>query len=38
LFRGHPFVVVPGVMTKLSHEKVIVSEFVSVAASRSSRP
>jgi len=28
LFRGHPFIVVPDVMTKLSHEKVIVSEFV----------
>jgi predicted unusual protein kinase regulating ubiquinone biosynthesis (AarF/ABC1/UbiB family) len=28
LFRGHPFIVVPGVVTKLSHEKVIVSEFV----------
>jgi predicted unusual protein kinase regulating ubiquinone biosynthesis (AarF/ABC1/UbiB family) len=28
LFRGHPFIVVPEVVTKLSHEKVIVSEFV----------
>jgi predicted unusual protein kinase regulating ubiquinone biosynthesis (AarF/ABC1/UbiB family) len=29
LYRGHPFIVVPEVVTKLSHEKVIVSEFVS---------
>ena len=28
IFRGHPFIVVPEVITKLSHEKVIVSEFV----------
>ncbi len=28
LYRGHPFIVVPAVITKLSHEKVIVSEFV----------
>jgi predicted unusual protein kinase regulating ubiquinone biosynthesis (AarF/ABC1/UbiB family) len=28
LYRGHPFIVVPEVVTKLSHEKVIVSEFV----------
>jgi predicted unusual protein kinase regulating ubiquinone biosynthesis (AarF/ABC1/UbiB family) len=28
LYRGHPFIVVPAVVTKLSHEKVIVSEFV----------
>src|SRR3954465_8191756 len=28
-FRGHPFIVVPDVMTSLSHEKVVVSEFVS---------
>ncbi len=28
LYRGHPFIVVPQVVTKLSHEKVIVSEFV----------
>ncbi len=28
LFRGHPFIVVPEVVTSLSHEKVIVSEFV----------
>src|SRR3954466_6265191 len=26
--RGHPFIVVPEVVTSLSHEKVIVSEFV----------
>ena len=29
LYRGHPFIVVPEVMTKLSHERVIVTEFVS---------
>jgi predicted unusual protein kinase regulating ubiquinone biosynthesis (AarF/ABC1/UbiB family) len=29
IFRGHPFVVVPEVITSLSHEKVIVTEFVS---------
>ncbi len=29
LYRDHPFIVVPEVVTKLSHEKVIVSEFVS---------
>jgi hypothetical protein len=29
LFRGHPFIVVPEVVTSLSREKVIVSEFVS---------
>src|ERR671921_782842 len=29
IFRGHPFIVVPDVVTSLSHEKVIVSEFVS---------
>jgi hypothetical protein len=28
LFRGHPFIVVPGVVTELSRERVIVSEFV----------
>jgi len=28
LFRGHPFIVVPEVVTSLSREKVIVSEFV----------
>ncbi|MBW3609605.1 MAG: AarF/ABC1/UbiB kinase family protein [Actinobacteria bacterium] len=28
LYRGHPFIVVPEVVTRLSHEKVIVSEFV----------
>src|SRR3954467_15563426 len=28
LYRGHPFIVVPGVVTSLSHERVIVSEFV----------
>src|SRR4051794_38985070 len=27
-FRGHPFIVVPDVVTSLSHEKVVVSEFV----------
>jgi predicted unusual protein kinase regulating ubiquinone biosynthesis (AarF/ABC1/UbiB family) len=29
LFRGHPFIVVPDVVTRLSHERVIVSEYVS---------
>src|SRR3954465_11518427 len=28
IFRGHPFIVVPGVVTDLSREKVLVSEFV----------
>ncbi|MDQ3675649.1 MAG: AarF/ABC1/UbiB kinase family protein [Actinomycetota bacterium] len=28
LYRGHPFMVVPGVVTSLSHEKVVVTEFV----------
>jgi len=28
IFRGHPFIHVPGVLTSLSHEKVVVSEFV----------
>ena len=28
IFRGHPFIHVPRVMTSLSHEKVVVSEFV----------
>jgi predicted unusual protein kinase regulating ubiquinone biosynthesis (AarF/ABC1/UbiB family) len=28
-FRGHPFIVVPDVVTSLSHEKVVVSDFVS---------
>jgi predicted unusual protein kinase regulating ubiquinone biosynthesis (AarF/ABC1/UbiB family) len=28
LFRGHPFIVVPDVVTRLSRERVIVSEFV----------
>src|SRR3954462_10388878 len=29
VFRGHPFIVVPDVVTSLSHEKVVVTEFVS---------
>ncbi|HEV2787466.1 MAG TPA: AarF/ABC1/UbiB kinase family protein [Solirubrobacteraceae bacterium] len=29
LYRNHPFIVVPEVITRLSHEKVIVTEFVS---------
>src|SRR6478736_7102757 len=29
LYRGHPFVVIPDVVTSLSRERVIVSEFVS---------
>jgi predicted unusual protein kinase regulating ubiquinone biosynthesis (AarF/ABC1/UbiB family) len=28
IFRGHPFIVVPDVVTSLSHERVIVSEYV----------
>jgi predicted unusual protein kinase regulating ubiquinone biosynthesis (AarF/ABC1/UbiB family) len=28
LYRGHPFIVIPDVFTELSHEKVIVSEFM----------
>jgi predicted unusual protein kinase regulating ubiquinone biosynthesis (AarF/ABC1/UbiB family) len=28
IYKGHPFVVIPDVLTSLSHEKVIVSEFV----------
>src|SRR5919107_6404431 len=28
LFRGHPFIVIPDVVTSLSRERVIVSEFV----------
>ena len=28
IFRGHPFIVVPDVMTQLSREKVIVTEYV----------
>lgn len=29
IFRGHPFIFVPEVITSLSHEKVVVTEFVS---------
>jgi hypothetical protein len=28
LFKGHPFIVVPGVVTSMSRERVIVTEFV----------
>jgi predicted unusual protein kinase regulating ubiquinone biosynthesis (AarF/ABC1/UbiB family) len=28
IFRGHPFIVIPDVITALSHERVIVSEYV----------
>jgi predicted unusual protein kinase regulating ubiquinone biosynthesis (AarF/ABC1/UbiB family) len=28
IYRGHPFIAVPAVVTSLSHERVIVSEFV----------
>ncbi|HEV3002207.1 MAG TPA: AarF/ABC1/UbiB kinase family protein [Solirubrobacteraceae bacterium] len=28
IFRGHPFIYVPDVVTSLSHEKVVVTEFV----------
>ena len=34
IFDGHPFIVVPGVVTELSRERVIVSEFVQGVASR----
>ena len=34
IFRGHPFIVVPDVMTALSREKVIVTEFVRGAGLR----
>ena len=29
IFRGHPFIVVPDVVTRLSRERVVVSEYVS---------
>jgi predicted unusual protein kinase regulating ubiquinone biosynthesis (AarF/ABC1/UbiB family) len=29
IYRDHPFIVIPDVVTSLSHEKVVVSEFVS---------
>ncbi len=29
IYRGHPFIVVPGVVSELSRERVLVSEFVS---------
>jgi predicted unusual protein kinase regulating ubiquinone biosynthesis (AarF/ABC1/UbiB family) len=28
IFRGHPFIVIPEVITSLSHERIMVSEFV----------
>src|SRR6202000_2043478 len=28
IFRGHPFIVIPDVVTSLSHERIMVSEFV----------
>jgi predicted unusual protein kinase regulating ubiquinone biosynthesis (AarF/ABC1/UbiB family) len=28
IFRGHPFIVIPGVVSSLSHERVMVSEYV----------
>ena len=28
IFRGHPFIVIPGVVSSLSRERVMVSEFV----------
>jgi predicted unusual protein kinase regulating ubiquinone biosynthesis (AarF/ABC1/UbiB family) len=28
IYRGHPFIVIPDVVTSLSHEKVVVTEFV----------
>jgi predicted unusual protein kinase regulating ubiquinone biosynthesis (AarF/ABC1/UbiB family) len=28
IYRGHPFIVIPDVLTSLSHERVIVSEFI----------
>ena len=35
IFRGHPFIVVPDVVTRLSRERVVVSEFVSGRGARS---
>jgi predicted unusual protein kinase regulating ubiquinone biosynthesis (AarF/ABC1/UbiB family) len=29
IFRGHPFIMIPDVITSLSHERVMVSEYVS---------
>ncbi len=29
IFRGHPFIVIPDVVTSLSHERLMVSEYVS---------
>jgi predicted unusual protein kinase regulating ubiquinone biosynthesis (AarF/ABC1/UbiB family) len=29
IYRGHPFIVIPGVITSLSHERMMVSEYVS---------
>ena len=29
IFRGHPFIVIPDVITSLSHERLMVSEYVS---------
>jgi predicted unusual protein kinase regulating ubiquinone biosynthesis (AarF/ABC1/UbiB family) len=28
IFRGHPFIVIPNVITSLSHERIMVSEYV----------
>src|SRR4051794_20555806 len=36
IFRGHPFIVVPEVVTELSRERVLVNEFVRGAGSRTS--
>jgi hypothetical protein len=36
IFRGHPFIVVPEVVTDSRRERVIVTEFVTVGASRRS--
>ena len=37
IFRGHPFIRVPEVVTSLSRERVLVSEYVTASASRRSR-
>ena len=37
IFRGHPFIVVPDVVTSLSREKVMVTEFVAGAGFDASR-
>ncbi len=36
-YRGHPFIYVPDVLTRLSHRRVLVTEFVEGRGSRRSR-